>query len=195
VSIKASYYFDILSADKGYSLLETKADNIDTYSIRLKDIIDNVKYITGKDKVIIIAHSMGGLVTRRYIQVFGENSVDKVILVAVPNHGVDGFVVDYCSIFGTNSECSDMNPNSLFLNKLNRGSNPSTPFYNIIGEGCTWENSLGDGIAKNESAYLSFATNYYVKGSCNGFDYFHNNILETEKYPEVYDLIKEILNK
>lgn len=192
VTFKVSYYFDILSTEQGYSLLETKTDNLDTYSIRLKDIIDNIKYITGKDKVILVAHSMGGLVARRYIQVFGEDSIDKLILITVPNHGVEGFVVDYCSFLGTKDECEDMKSGSLFLNKLNR-VNPNIPTYNIIGEGCEWENSIGDGIVKNNSSYLSYAKNYYVNGTCNGFTYFHNTILDAKLYTEGYNIVKEIL--
>ena len=193
VSVKASYYFDVLSTDAGSFLLETKTDNIDTYTLRLREIIQNVKYLTGKDKVIVIAHSMGGLVIRRYVQVFGTEDLDKIILVTVPNHGVDGFVVSYCSLLGTPLECNDMNSDSLFLNKLNRDNKINIPLYNIIGLGCSWENSVGDGIVKNDSAYLSFAKNYYVNGSCDGFDYFHSDVLDVEKYPEVYKLINESL--
>lgn len=195
ISIKASYYFDVFSSDSGISLLETKTDNIDTYSIRLKEIVENVKYITGKDKVILVTHSMGGLVARRYIQVFGSDSVDRLVMVAAPNHGVDGFVVDYCTIFGTEDECDDMNSDSLFLNKLNKQTSLDIPVYNIIGEGCSWENSDGDGIVKTESAYLPFAKNYYVNGSCSGFTYFHSEILNIWKYPEVYDLVKKSIEE
>ena len=193
VSIKASYYFDVLSTSAGSFLLETKTDNIDTYTLRLREIIQNVKYLTGKDKVIVVAHSMGGLVIRRYAQVFGTDDLDKIILVTVPNHGIDGFVVSYCSLFGTPLECSDMNSNSLFLNKLNRDDKINIPVYNIIGVGCSWENSIGDGIVKNNSAYLDFAKNYYVNGTCDGFNYFHSNVLDIEKYPEVYKIINQSL--
>lgn len=195
ISIKASYYFDVFSSDSGVSLLETKTDNIDTYSIRLKEIIDNVKYITGKDKVILVTHSMGGLVARRYLQVFGSENVERLIMVAAPNYGVDGFVVDYCTIFGTEDECNDMNSDSLFLNKLSKQTSLDIPVYNIIGEGCSWENSNGDGIVKVDSAYLPFAKNYYVNGSCSGFNYFHSEILNVWKYPEVYDLVKKSLEE
>ncbi len=195
ISIKASYYFDVFSSDSGTSLLETKTDNIDTYAIRLKEIIENIKYITGKDKVIIVTHSMGGLVARRYIQIFGDSNVEKLIMVASPNHGVDGFVTSYCTLFGTEDECDNMNSDSLFLNKLNQQTSLNIPVYNIIGEGCFWENSIGDGIVKNESAYLSFAENYYVNGTCDGFDYFHSNILDIKKYPEVYNIINKTLKE
>ena len=54
----------------------------------LKPWIDKAKSETGKDKVNIIAHSMGGLVVRAYIQSddYG-NDIDKFAMVGTPNYG------------------------------------------------------------------------------------------------------------
>jgi hypothetical protein len=53
----------------------------------------------------------------------------------------------------------------------------------------------GEGVVKNSSQYLDYATNYYVKGTCNelNFDFFHESIIIPDKYPEAYNLIKDIL--
>ncbi len=54
----------------------------------LKKWIDEAKSIAGADKVNIIAHSMGGLVTRAYIQSSNyQNDIDKFAMVGTPNHG------------------------------------------------------------------------------------------------------------
>ncbi len=53
----------------------------------LKDKISLVKAQTGADKVDIIAHSMGGLVTKRYLTKYGSQSVDKFIDIATPHLG------------------------------------------------------------------------------------------------------------
>ncbi len=54
----------------------------------LKDKIDEVKSITGAEKVDLIAHSMGGLVSRFYIESeLYENDVDQVIFIATPHLG------------------------------------------------------------------------------------------------------------
>lgn len=193
ISLRASFYFDVLSTEEGTRVIETKADNIDNYAIRLKEILDNTKYITGKDKVNIVAHSMGGLVVRRYIQLFGESDINKIIFIAVPHHGVDGFVKNYCPVFGTPKECNDMNKGSLFLNKLNNANKISVPVHNIIGSGCFWENSDGDGIVKLESGKLDYGTQYIINGSCSGFNYFHVEMLKQDLYPELVELIREIL--
>ena len=191
VVVEATYYINASVTEEGSFILDSKWENVDTYAERLNEIIYNVKYLTGKDKVIIVAHSMGGLVTRRYMQLYGTDSVDRVVLVGIPNHGVDGFVIDYCPVFGADIECSEMNKYSLFLAELNKDPPPEIPIYNIIGLGCFWEESIGDGIVKNQSAYLSGTENIYVNGTCRGVDFFHVNMIKPSKYPEIYNIIKE----
>jgi hypothetical protein len=57
-------------------------------------------------------------------------------------------------------------------------------------------NETGDGIIKNSSQYLSYATNYYVQGTCDelSFDFLHGEIIFPDKYPAAYNIIKEILS-
>ncbi|MEK6895609.1 MAG: alpha/beta fold hydrolase [Nanoarchaeota archaeon] len=194
INIITSYYFDIYKTSGKGTIIQTKTDNLDSYAIRLRDIVNTVKEKTGKDKVIIVAHSMGGLVTRRYIQVFGSNDVDKIILIGTPNNGVNGTTLRYCSILGSSPECNDMDSGSVFINKLNRNNESSVPIYNIIGIGCDTDGEDGDGIVTRSSAYLSYTENYYISGTCDSsFYYLHSDLIKVDKYSKVYDLIKEIL--
>jgi len=68
--------------------------NISEYAKNLKEEIDEVKKIEGVDKINIIAHSMGGLVARRYIESidFSDNyydsDVENLIMLGTPNKGV-----------------------------------------------------------------------------------------------------------
>ena len=190
----SSYYFDIYQNKDSAVTLQTKADSLDTYALRLNDIVENVKKITNRDKVYIIAHSMGGLVTRRYMQIFGDDSVEKLVMIGTPNHGIDGYVLSTCPIFGANSHCRDMDKDSLFINKLNYGSIPKINTSVIIGMGCKTDGVESDGIVKNESAYLTWATDYYVNGTCNGVSFLHQTILDVDKYPDTYKYIKQELN-
>ncbi len=197
LTVKASYYFDIFNNKGQKMIIQTKEDNLDTYTIRLKDIINEVEYKTGRDKVIIVAHSMGGLVTRRYLDIFGSQEISRVILVTVPNKGLSGSIKSYCSLFGTKLECTDMNEDSLFMSKLSSSKDYTIPVYNIIGIGCAMDEETGDGIVKNSSAYLPNAENYYIKGTCDdsSFRFLHNEITEPSKYPDAYQLIAELLKK
>jgi uncharacterized alpha/beta hydrolase family protein len=193
VSVKVSYYLDLFQQPDNYVVVQTKSENIETYAVRLKEIIDTVKFKTGKDKVIIVSHSMGGLVARRYIQLFGSDNVDKLILISVPNKGITGAIADYCTITGEKLECRDMNSDSLFMNKLNRGSLPDIETYNIIGVGCSMKDGTGDGVVTRENAEIKGVTNYVINGTCRGSEVLHTGLLDIDKYPKVYKIIKEIL--
>lgn len=53
----------------------------------LKEKIEEVKAATGMGKVDIIAHSMGGLIVKKYFSKYGQTSVDKFIDIATPHLG------------------------------------------------------------------------------------------------------------
>ncbi len=195
MTFRASYYFDIYRNTEDKVFVDTKEDNIDSYAIRLRDIVDTVRHLTNKDKVVIVTHSMGGLVTRRYMQIFGESAVDKVIFVGVPHHGITGDAERYCDILGANAECREMKDTSLFINKINNAPVPDIPMYNIIGIGCPMDDETGDGIVKNSSAYFKGAKTFYVEGTCNPpFVLLHNNLINPLKYPEVYKIVNGSLH-
>jgi len=197
ITVKASYYYDAFRKEDKYIVVPTKSENIDTYAIRLKDLIDVVKERTNKPKVNIITHSMGGLVARRYAQIFGAQDVDKMIMIAAPNKGVSRRTASYCGFVGENRECGDMKADSLFINKLNDPSNQPNGIrlYSIIGQGCATDNSDGDGVVAIESARLDNATLFYINGTCDGLESLHTDVLDIDKYPQVYSTITEILTE
>jgi hypothetical protein len=72
-------------------------------------VIDNAKQKAGTTKVNIIAHSMGGLVTREYIQgPTYQGDIDRFAMIGTPNHGSanayplweggDPFTADFISL-------------------------------------------------------------------------------------------------
>ncbi len=193
LTIRASYYFDVFGQPENYIVVQTKSENIDTYSIRLRELIDLIKYKTGKPKVNIIAFSMGGLVARRYMQIFGTESVNKVILVATPNKGIVGGIAGYCPIVGEKLECRDMDSKSLFMNKLNREP-ANIQIINIVGTGCKMEGGFGDGIVLKENALLDGAENYLINGTCQSLARpLHLALRDIDLYPQVYDIIMNSL--
>jgi len=196
LTLRVSYYFDVFKQPENYIVVQAKSENIEAYSIRLKELIDEVKYKTAKPKVKIIAFSMGGLVARKYLQLFGDNNVDRLILIGTPNKGISGNVADYCPIVGEKLECEDMNVNSLFMNKLNRGNLPDMPIYNIIGVGCEMGKETGDGTVLKENALLEGAKNYIINGTCRSkIRPLHLDLRDINLYPEVYDIISKALKE
>lgn len=66
---------------------EWRDSNVFTANL-LDHKIDQVKLICGCDKVDIVAHSMGGLVARAYIQSIDyDNDVDQIIFLGTPHKG------------------------------------------------------------------------------------------------------------
>jgi hypothetical protein len=195
--VTASYFFDTTQTTNGEVTVQSDTESIDTYAARLNNLIGIIRYRTNKDKVIIVAHSMGGLVTRRYIQLFGSKDVSKIVLVDVPNHGIDDKVRDYCAVLGPEIACNEMDKDSSFMKNLTDTSTEKVPTYNIIGIGCDMGNETGDGIVKNSSEYLNYATNYYVKGTCDelNFNFLHETIIYPDQYPETYNIIKNAIKQ
>jgi hypothetical protein len=199
ISAKASYYYDYFYSLGHYIHITKNVDNIDTYAIRLNDIVKLIKYRTGKEKVNLIAHSMGGLVARRYLQIFGEGSVDKIILIGTPNHGIEGNIKNFCKLFGEKRECEDMYSGSVLITKLNDPSYSikDVEVYTISGKGCDTDGYDGDGVVKFENSILDYAKSYVINGTC--YDTYgtalHNDLLDPYMYPELYEYIKEILDE
>ena len=197
LAVKASYYYDYFYSLGKYIYLTRSGENLDTYALRLKDIIELVKFRTGRAKVNLIAHSMGGLVSRRYLQIFGEDSVDKMILIATPNRGITGSAKRFCSLFGEKRECQDMYADSILLSKLNDPTNSinRVQVATISGIGCDTDGELGDGIVTIDNSKLPNVQSFIIEGSCN--DTFkrglHSDLLNIDTYPEVYRAVSSIL--
>jgi hypothetical protein len=188
ITIRASYYFDLYEASDDTLIVQTKSENIDTYAVRLNELIKTVRQNTGKPRVILIAHSMGGLVARRYVQVFGKNDVEKLIMIGTPNHGINGTISRMCPVTGGELECRDMDADSLFMNKLNKVSMSGLETVNIVGTGCRMDGGDGDGIILADSARLG-RSNVMVNGTCDS-QYLHSKLLRDDA---VYRIIRKSL--
>ena len=140
---------------------------------------------------------MGGLVARRYIQIFGGDSVDKLVLIAAPNKGIEGSAKNLCHVIGEKRECEDMYSDSVFIKKMNDPNYKpkNVKFYTISGKGCKTNDEDGDGVVTFESSTLDYAAQFVINGVCD--DAFkrnlHSDLVDIDKYPEVYGYIKEIL--
>ncbi len=199
VSVRVTYYYDVFREEEEYNIVPTKSEGIDTYAIRLNNVINVVKERTGKPKVNIVAFSMGGLVSRRYLQIFGDSSVHKLITIGTPHNGISGNVAEFCPVVGESKECLDMQETSLFINRLNDpAKQPSEArLYVIIGSGCLRNGKDGDGIVNADQASLKSiagAEEFFVEGGCSGvLGNFHTDLLDTGKYPRTYEIIKSVL--
>ena len=175
--------------------------HIKVYAERLRDVVEVVKHNTGKSKVIIIAHSMGGLVSRAYIKYYGGiNSVNKLIMIGTPNHGTEGFIIsDLCGELHPGPECEDMRAGSTFLADLNAGDETpgSIKYLTIIGRNeetsnCP-DNGYWDNVICASSVYLEDADNQYYDDDAEGYSTtgtsLHTAMVKPSKIPSVYQKI------
>jgi triacylglycerol lipase len=85
-----------------------------TSASQLRTFVNNVRSQTGASEVDLVNHSMGGLVTRWYVQMLGGNeTLDDVVSLAGANHGTTS--ANACLFL---ISCLEMRPGSIFLDDL-----------------------------------------------------------------------------
>ena len=67
--------------------LEPLFGPIDRYAAVVHAAVERLRAATGAVRVVIVAHSMGGLATRVYLRDYGDAAVARVITLAAPHHG------------------------------------------------------------------------------------------------------------
>lgn len=78
----------------------------------LNQRIEEVCRATGADQVVLIAHSMGGLVCRSYLARHGRRYVERLITIASPHAGSE------LARIGIGQNAREMEPGSLWLGDL-----------------------------------------------------------------------------
>ncbi|MEV4460731.1 alpha/beta fold hydrolase [Microbispora sp. NPDC049633] len=116
----------------------------------LAAFVDDVKARTGASKVDIVNHSMGGLVTRWYLQKLGgAANVGHVASLAGANHGTT--YAGACTIYVS---CIEMLPGSAYITSLAGDETPGSARYG------TWVSPCDGIIIPYTSTRLSGADNH-----------------------------------
>lgn len=99
--------------------------DINANAQRLANTVASVRARTGAAKVDLVAHSMGGLVSRTYVKnLGGSTKVDSLITMGTPHYGTDLAVIAKFLTFGSCvgiTACNQMARGSSFLASLNAG--------------------------------------------------------------------------
>lgn len=143
-----TFRIDFSDLSGGFDLLAVA--NVPTYrkAGELKSVIDAIKLFTGKSKVILVAHSLGGLAARTYIQGIGinragatiayGNDVAALITISTPNQGsvladLSGRPEAQACTLADTANLRDLQPASPFLADLNSKQWPAgTPVHSIV---------------------------------------------------------------
>ena len=97
-------------------------------AMELRAIVDAVTKLTGKPKVFLVGHSMGGLASRAYVQYLGGGSkVAGLITIGTPHQGALSAIG--ATVWTLSADVKQMlAPNSVDLNMLNDlNANPWNP--------------------------------------------------------------------
>lgn len=67
--------------------LEPVVGGIDEYVPIIRGAAERLCAELGRDRIIIVAHSMGGLAARAYLRAHGSSRIAKIITLGTPHHG------------------------------------------------------------------------------------------------------------
>jgi len=162
----------------------------------LKMAVDEAQVRYGFKKIVVIAHSMGGLVTRNYINSLHskkmEYEIPKYITISTPWGGHDAAQMGLKYAPAVIPVWNDIAPGSTFLENILKSSLPDdTRHYLLFGY--QGESSFAGG---NSDGVVSIASELRmeVQGQATlirGFDENHTSILRSK---EAVSLVNAILN-
>ena len=95
--------------------------DIEHFAAQLAAKVSEICSATGAESVVLVGHSMGGLVARAYLRRFGAGRVAKLITIGTPHHGS----VLAWSFPGRGLE--QMRPGNPWLVELNRDESKPSP--------------------------------------------------------------------
>ncbi len=143
--------------------LEPVFGDIEEYVPLVQHAVDDLCRKSGQDRIIIVAHSMGGLAARAYLRMHGGAKIARLITIGTPHHGTA------IANFGIGMNCRQMHSRStkgdgqyvpsLWLRKLDEGEGIATR-ASIVSIYSHHDNI----VAPQTSAHLDGARNIAFEG-------------------------------
>jgi len=124
--------------------LEPLFGNIDGYAEQVARRVDALCRETGAEKVMLVGHSMGGLVSRAYLRRYGEARVARLVTLGTPHRG------SVMARFGLGRNARQMEPGSTWLRDLE---------LSPLLVPCIAYHSTGDNLVMPAAAVLAGAEN------------------------------------
>ncbi len=138
---------------------------IELFAEQLASYIAAIRAATGAGQVVLVAHSMGGLVARAYLRRYGGSNVRRLITVGTPHHGS----MHAWLAFGTS--ISQLRPGNSWLAELNRTAEPpAVPTASIW----SWHDSM---VSPQTSSRIDWGEDIELAGIA------HNALLD---HPDVW---------
>lgn len=132
--------------------LEPVMADIDDYVEQLERAVQRLRAATGVPRVVLVCHSMGGLVARAWLRRHGDGSVARVITVGTPHHGTG------LAAAGVGVNARQMCCDSDWLRQLAQDDVPYRPRITSIW---SWHDNI---VAPQTSSRLAGARNVAFGG-------------------------------
>jgi triacylglycerol esterase/lipase EstA (alpha/beta hydrolase family) len=140
--------------------------SIDFFADQVAEKILDIAAATGAAQVVLVGHSMGGLVARAYLRKYGGAKVRRLITIGTPHHGsMHAWLMAGASL-------AQMRPNNAWLADLNGNvdSADGVPVASIW----SWHDSM---VTPQTSSRIDWGDNIVLTGIA------HNALLDD---PEVW---------
>lgn len=142
--------------------------SIEDFADQLAARITTVQAITGARQVVVVAHSMGGLVARAYLRRYGATAVRRLVTIGTPHEG------SMHAWLMVGQSLAQMRPGNAWLAELNRDArSKSAPTASIW----SWHDSM---VAPQTSSRIDWGENVVLTGIA------HNALLD---HPLVRDQV------
>ena len=105
--------------------LEPAYADMDAYADAMARRIEEICNASGADKLVIVAHSMGGLAARAYLRRYGAHRVARLVTLGTPHQGT----VTARLALGKNGR--QMVPGNAWLQRLNQDA-PAVPLVSVF---------------------------------------------------------------
>lgn len=128
--------------------------SIELFADQLAMKIDAVREATGSVQVVLVAHSMGGLVSRAYLRRFGGAIVRRLITIGSPHQGSKH------AYLMAGRGLAEMRPGNPWLTELNRDGESTTYGVPVISL-WSWHDSM---VTPQTSSMLEGAENIVLTG-------------------------------
>jgi triacylglycerol esterase/lipase EstA (alpha/beta hydrolase family) len=132
--------------------LEPVFGDIDHYAQQIEEAVQALLAACGKDKAIIVAHSMGGLAARAWLRSFGAQRVARIITLGTPHHGTD------LAHMGLGANARQMRRNAEWLAQLDAADRGQRGLFTSI---YSFHDNI---IAPQDSCHLPGARNIALPG-------------------------------
>ena len=131
--------------------LEPPFASIDHFATQLHRRVEALAEETGADQVVLVTHSMGGLVARAYMLRHGTRRIAKLVTLAAPHRGTE------VAFLGPGCNARQMQPGSNFLRWLSAATTPAIALVAL------WSRS-DEFVVPHDSGRMPNAREYALPG-------------------------------